>query len=99
MYNKTGPDHENVMYDIGKKIKKLRKEHKMTQERLSSFLNVDRSVISRWESEKTWPTIEQLKNLCDLFGVPVSFFYDEKRTGKKNRDNDDLLRRMKELFK
>ena len=55
------------MQTIGSKIRELRKQQNITQEKMGSDLNIDRSIISRWESEKMEPTIEQLCMICTYF--------------------------------
>ena len=71
----------------------------LTQEKMGSDLNIDRSIISRWESEKMEPTIEQLKMISNYFKIPISLFFDEAPINKKKRTNiDKLLQKMEKLF-
>ena len=56
---------------IGKKIKKLRKEHKMRQEDLAQLLHVSNKTISKWENENGMPDIFTVKQLSKIFGVPL----------------------------
>lgn len=87
------------MQTIGSKIRELRKQKNITQEKMGSDLNIDRSIISRWESEKMEPTIEQLKMLSNYFKIPISLFFDEAPINKKKRTNiDKLLQKMENLF-
>ena len=55
---------------IGFFIKSLREEKEITQEKLSSIINVDRSVIAKIEAGKRMPTTEQLlilkKYICAI---------------------------------
>ena len=41
---------ENLMENIGKRIKELRRARDMTQERLAEYLNVSFQAISKWET-------------------------------------------------
>ena len=87
------------MQTIGSKIRELRKQQNITQEKMGSDLNIDRSIISRWESEKMEPTIEQLKMLSNYFKIPISLFFDEALINKKRKTNiDKLLQKMEKLF-
>ena len=87
------------MQTIGSKIRELRKQKNITQEKMGSDLNIDRSIISRWESEKMEPTIEQLKMLSNYFKIPISLFFDEAPINKKRKTNiDKLLQKMEKLF-
>jgi transcriptional regulator with XRE-family HTH domain len=49
------------------RIKELRTAQKLTQKELATFLNVDHTVVSKWESGKLVPTIEQYEGLRKLF--------------------------------
>ena len=87
------------MQSIGSRIKDLRKQQNVTQEKMGSDLNIDRSIISRWESGKMEPTIEQLKMISYYFRIPISLFFDEMMLKRERKINvDELLRKMKELF-
>ena len=54
---------------IGKKIKELRGERRITQEQLATFLGVTPQAISRWEAGNGYPDIETLPALSDYFGI------------------------------
>lgn len=54
---------------IGKKIRLLRKNNDITQEKLAAYLNVTPQAVSRWESEICYPDIETLPQIADFFGV------------------------------
>lgn len=87
------------MQTIGSKIRELRKQQNITQEKMGSDLNIDRSIISRWESGKMEPTIEQLKMISNYFKIPISLFFDEAPINKKRKTNiDKLLQKMEKLF-
>ena len=48
------------MYDIGERIKTLRRERGMTQERLAARLGVSGQAVSKWENRLTAPDISLL---------------------------------------
>jgi DNA-binding XRE family transcriptional regulator len=56
---------------IGKKIKKLRKKNKYTQEKLAKKIGVSINSISFWELDKFEPTILNCISLADVFGVTL----------------------------
>jgi len=69
--------------DIGERIKKLRKENKMTQEELSAQMEVCRKNVIEWEkgTRLTLPFEDMIK-LCCLFGCDIGYLlgeYDTKR--------------------
>ena len=74
---------------IGKKLKKLRKENKMTLEDVAEKCGVSRQTISKWESEETLLDILKCKKLAVLYNVSVDSLLleddellDEERNGK-----------------
>ena len=55
--------------NIGAKIKELRRERGITQERLAEYLNVTSKAVSKWENEQSLPDITLLPRLAMFFGV------------------------------
>lgn len=50
---------------------KLRKEKGLSQEELSSKINVSRQMISYWETGANVPEIENISKLCKEFNIPI----------------------------
>lgn len=57
--------------NFGENLKRLRKERNLSQEQLSEMLNVSRQAISKWESNKTYPDIENLMLLRNVFNITL----------------------------
>lgn len=57
--------------NFGDKIKKLRKGNNLSQEQLAEKLNVSRQAISKWESNKAYPDIDNLILLRNIFDVSL----------------------------
>lgn len=57
---------------IGEKIKKLRKDNKLTQEALANKLAVSRRTVIDWENDKYHPQTELLLKISDVFNIPLS---------------------------
>lgn len=55
--------------EIGKVIKKYRRERDMTQEQMAEFLCVSVSAVSQWESGKTTPDLSVIPAICNLFDI------------------------------
>ena len=62
---------------IGKKIAKRRKEAKLTQEQLAQKLYVTDGTISKWETNKSTPDYESLKELSKIFDVKINYFLED----------------------
>jgi len=58
---------------LGEKITNARKQANMSQEQLAEKLNVSRSAIAKWETDKGIPDIENLKALSGVFEVSIDY--------------------------
>lgn len=52
---------------LGENLQYLRKKDNITQEQLAEQLEVSRQSVSKWESDATYPEMEKLIQLCQLF--------------------------------
>lgn len=57
--------------EIGSKLKKFRLEKKLTQENVANILNVSRSTISSWEVGRSYPDLDNLVAISDLYDVSL----------------------------
>ena len=53
--------------EFNEKLQHLRKENNMTQEQLAEQLEVSRQAVSKWESGQSYPEMEKLLIICDMF--------------------------------
>lgn len=52
-------------------LKYLRKEANLTQEQFAEKLNVSRQAVTKWESGQSYPDIQNLKEMADMFNVTM----------------------------
>ena len=57
--------------NLGEKMKCLRKEKNVSQEKLAQYLNVSFQAVSKWENGSTYPDIELLPEISRFFGITV----------------------------
>ena len=77
--------------EIGERIKKLRKDKGITQERLAIDICISRSNIGRYERNEIEPDIASLESLADYFGVSIDYLVrGETKMSDKNEINDCL---------
>ena len=68
-------------------LKSLREKHEnLTQKQLASFLHVDRSAISKWETGKQAPDRDKAMKIARFFYV--TFSEVEEKFIKKNIEHD-----------
>lgn len=63
---------------FGEKLKKARKKAGMTQEELAIRLSVSRQAITKWESGKGLPDIENLKILSKTLDISLDYLLNDE---------------------
>lgn len=61
------------MESIGKRIKEIRLEHGLSQEKFGNILSVSQDTVSLWEKGKSVPTTEFLIAIATKFDVSVDY--------------------------
>lgn len=61
--------------DIGKKIRNLRLENNLSQEKFAEYVNMSREHISCIERGKNLVSIETLYNISEYFNVDIKYFF------------------------
>lgn len=61
------------MSTIGFRIKKLRKEKKLTQKELGKIANVSDAAVVLWEKDVNVPKLESLQNIAPALGTSVNY--------------------------
>ena len=56
---------------LGENLQFLRKKNDITQEQLAEKLEVSRQSVSKWESDTTYPEMEKLIQLCQMFHLTM----------------------------
>jgi len=57
--------------EIGKQIKKYRSELSLSQEEFADKIFVTRQTVSNWENDKSYPDINSLVLMSNVFGVSL----------------------------
>ncbi len=76
------------MSSFGDTLKSLRNEKNLTQEELSNILNISRSSIASYETNRKQPDHSKLKIFSDFFNVSIDYLLG--RTNKRNYDTSTL---------
>ncbi len=59
--------------NFGEKLQILRKENRMSQEKLAERINVSRQAISKWEKGVAVPDTDNIVQLSKFFQVPIEY--------------------------
>lgn len=57
--------------ELGKQIKKHRQETRLSQEELADRIYVSRQTISNWENDKSYPDVNSLVMLSEVFQISL----------------------------
>lgn len=60
--------------EFGKKLKKLRTDQGLSQQKLADMIFMSRSAVAKWENGLGLPSEESYEALAQVFGVPKAFF-------------------------
>lgn len=70
--------------NIGKRIYEIRQQKNITQEQLAHDLAISRQAVSKWESGKAIPDIENLMYISSLYDVSLDeLIKGDDRVGQK----------------
>ena len=69
----------NLYEQIGQKIRELRTERNLSQEKLATQIGTAANTVSRWETGTYKTTPEDLDTLARLFEVPISVFFPDQQ--------------------
>ena len=82
---------------IGTNIKKLRREHDITQEQLAELLHLTPSAISQWETDRVLPDIAYLPKLANIFRVSADVILGIDVEAKDARI-EEIYKEVRELW-
>ena len=57
--------------EFHEKLQALRKQKGLTQDELAQILYVSRAAVSKWESERGYPSIDSLKQISTYFSITL----------------------------
>ena len=81
--------------EVGKQIKRFRRDLKLSQEELAGKIFVTRQTISNWENEKNYPDVNSLVLLSQLFNTSLDILVKGDVIEMKKQVAQDDVRRFK----
>lgn len=76
---------------LGEKLKKYRKERKLSQREVAEKLNVTRQVVSYWECDLIIPDIQILQQLAELYEIDMEEMLQEENSNTQNAEIEALI--------
>ncbi len=87
------------MNDVGKHIKTLRKENRVSQETLADSLYVTRQAVSQWETGRTQPDLDTLNSIARFFDVDIlAVIYGRKKAASIDPESNKRHKRNLIIF-
>ena len=83
--------------ELGKLIKKQRAELGLTQEEVAKKLSVTRQTLSNWENEKSYPDLDQLLKLSDIYHFSIDSLLRGDPELRKSLDSGKVKRILEPL--
>lgn len=81
------------------KLKKLRKDNNLSQERLADLLEVSRQAVSKWESGVSYPDMEKMKKMCKILNCTLEDLMDDGCIGKSENNKINLVNSFNDFLK
>lgn len=85
---------------FSEKLQTLRKENKLSQEKLADMLDVSRQAVSKWESGQTYPEMDKLLSMCKIFGCSLDELTNDEiiEMGKDNKSKNTTSNLVDEVL-
>lgn len=84
---------------FGENLQFYRKQNNMTQEQLAEQLEVSRQTISKWEAGNSYPEMEKILMLCDLFSCNMDVLMRKSAAELQTKDIYDYDSHMEKRRK
>lgn len=75
---------------FGSVIAELRKQKGMTQMELAERMGVTDKAISKWERDLSFPDVNSLPKLAEIFNITVDELMHVKTDTKENKSNETI---------
>lgn len=100
MSEKLGIEVEQM--GVGKQILSIRKERNLTQADFARMFYVTRQTVSNWENEKSYPDLQTLIAISDMFEISLDVLLKEDskmvKTIDKERFYGTILKRERNII-
>ena len=73
---------------FGENLYNLRKANKMSQEKLAEKMDVTRQSVSKWENGESYPEMEKIMKLCNIFHCKINDLVHENMADIDSLDED-----------
>ena len=75
---------------FAERLKSLRKEQNLTQQKIAEKLNISRGSYAQWEAQRTQPSSKSLETLANFFNVSTDYLLGNTDNKNSTKFEDDL---------
>ncbi len=79
---------------LGKRLRELRKQRGINQEKLAELINVDPTTISNIENGKNYPSLTNLDNILQVLGNTFSEAFDFEHKNTYENLLEQIIKRL-----
>ncbi len=86
--------------NLADNLKRIRKDNNLSQEQLAEKLGVTRQAVSKWESGLSYPEMDKVMQICQLFNLNINELVHEnlKEVTEKKKEKDNLSKVIDSFF-
>ncbi|MEG0190205.1 MAG: helix-turn-helix transcriptional regulator [Lachnospiraceae bacterium] len=91
-------DEDYSAVEFGKRLRKIRKKRKYTQEQIAEKLYITSESVSNFETGKTACAHEHVTKLCQILNVSADYLYfgvERELNEEKSTELDKIINRIK----
>ena len=70
---------------LGERIKACRQQAGMSQEKVAELVGISRQAVTKWETNQSAPSTENLFKLAEIFETTVDMLLHEEASGEETR--------------
>lgn len=90
---------EEIIMSFGENLQYYRKREEITQEQLAERMEVSRQTISKWEAGTSYPEMEKIMQLCDMFSCSMDTLLRKDAQAEVVEDSAQYEEHMKRFGK
>ncbi|SHH54180.1 Transcriptional regulator, contains XRE-family HTH domain [Caloranaerobacter azorensis DSM 13643] len=83
------------MFDIGARIREIRKNNNMTMTELAKKVGLTQPQLSRIENNINMVQLDTLEKICEVFNMSLSEFFKDQNSN--NVSLDDVVKELQNL--
>lgn len=70
---------------VAESLRKIRKEHKLTQQDIANVLGIDRTTYTLYETGNTNPPLESLEKLSNIYNATIGYIIGKEEDNHRER--------------